>query len=199
MRVSTCEQTLGILYLKELLKNEASQLKDYTKIFELIINVEAHDNEMTASTKRIFFPSPQVLKYSQSSFFNENIKASLNEKNAEIKVVKKNGDIFNISTFEGLLNRSIELYKKNPSLSQNEQYKKIYEKNVSFLQNELSLFRAVWNHQYQKEIAIRGEMDKDGRNYYLNYKTTLFHQLDEKYKELNTERTNAQHNKCVLL
>jgi hypothetical protein len=64
--------SLGLSYLKQLLKDDAKQLKELCFIFPYI-------NENSQNLSYFFIPSPQALRYSQSSTYNLFIKKLVTE------------------------------------------------------------------------------------------------------------------------
>lgn len=144
---------LGLSYLKELLMNEAEQYKKLSKI----ISFYNEDKKLV----HFYLPSPQVLRYSQSKFFNEILSALFNEENTEIKHDNKSVTVL---CLEHILKQSMSTAKLVNDI-------KILEENNKLLE-ELPEFKKQWLIHY-KESIIRREMmsdKKDGKNRYLSYK-----------------------------
>lgn len=83
---------LGLLYIKELLKNNADQLKQYSMTF-------------SSGGNNYFFPPPQPLRYSQSRFYNNCLFAMLEDGDAHGQVVVVgNKKAVQLTTLKTLLN-----------------------------------------------------------------------------------------------
>ncbi|MFT4058703.1 MAG: hypothetical protein QM652_04045 [Legionella sp.] len=145
--------TLGLMYLKELLKNDSYQLNNYCKIF-------AFYNEK-GEVVNFFLPSPHVLRYSQSSFYNKVIEAIL--ANDEQTILTHKDKSYSVRTLYSILQKSIviaETKKDSVMIKQNKQ-----------LLNELEYFSEKWLKEYKNSSKKRAEMDNDGTNFYLSYAT----------------------------
>jgi hypothetical protein len=149
---------LGLAYLKELLKNEAEQYKNFTKT----ISFYNEDDKLV----HFFIVSPQVLRYSQSKFFNDIISALFNDENTEVEHHDKTVTVL---CLEHILKHSI---KKAEELNDT----KTLEKNTKLLK-ELPEFKKQWIEQY-KESCIHRELMNDEKlreNRYLCYKSFNMH------------------------
>ncbi|GAB4224034.1 MAG: lpg2538 family Dot/Icm T4SS effector [Gammaproteobacteria bacterium] len=153
--------TLSMLYLKELLKNNAEQLNEFTMIVPY--------NDKYSSTHEFFFPSPQVLRYSQSNTYNAVIAAMLEDTLAPVTVIT-NEKIFTVKTLKAILT---ENQATNKSSLKQESGK---------LLEQLPTFREKWLASYQEVQQQRDSMKSSNqqRNRYLNYKSIgLFDQAKQ--------------------
>ena len=150
--------TLGFLYLKQLLKEDNAQLKQYSLVFP-------YYNEKDA-IQSFFYPSPQVLKYSQSSKYCEVVKAMLVD-SEEAQNLTFRGEVYAVTTLKGLLkqtlNKAQEL-KHEPM-----------QKYAIYILNKLPEFRKKWLEAYAKAMEERASMDEKlpekDVNHYLSYCT----------------------------
>lgn len=169
--------TLGLLYLKELLKDNCFQLKNYT------LNFSIYTQEKGST--RFFFPSPQVLRYSQSSTYNETLRAMLSD-SSESQSLR--GGTFKVTTLRRLLEQSIEQAKK-------EGHTEVVETNSQLLEN-LNEFRERWLAAYDEMERKRAAMQEQGHNLYLAYATRRLEQykseqvLDTTWKQLPSEHSS---------
>ncbi len=145
---------LGLSYLKELLKNDAEQYKQFAKTFSFYNK----DGELV----HFFIPSPHVLRYSQSKFYNEILCALFNDENTKIKHNDNTGMVL---CLEHILEHSIYKAKELNDT-------KILDENMQFL-NGLPEFKKQWLKSYQESSKSRELMqDKINKhNLYLSYKT----------------------------
>ncbi|HIG0328262.1 TPA: hypothetical protein ACX87D_002156 [Legionella pneumophila] len=144
--------TLGIMYLNELLKDNAKQLQEDSLRFSFYDK----DNSLA----HFFFPSPQVLRFSQSSAYNKVIKAML-EDTPDVEVI--HGDKkYRVKTLRGILEESIEAAKKcgNSELA---------ARNQEIL-DDLPSFCKHWLQSYDLCEQKRSLME-DRHNLYLAYTT----------------------------
>ena len=92
--------TLGLLYLKQLLKENARQLEEGTLSFPV------YSQTYIGYTKKLlFFPSPHVLQYTQYSLFNQITRALLNDDDT-FSIPSKEGQI-NGETLQGYIKSSL--------------------------------------------------------------------------------------------
>ncbi|KTD21274.1 Uncharacterised protein [Legionella londiniensis] len=134
--------TLGFLYLKELLKDDKAQLKEYALIFPYY---DENDN-----LQWFFYPSPQVLKYSQSSKYNEVVKAMLVDSDIP-QSLKLQEEQYRVATLKGLLRQSIAKAKEK-KIDAVEKY------NLNIL-SSLDNYRAKWLKAYENAMLSRASMD----------------------------------------
>ncbi|WP_156812378.1 hypothetical protein [Legionella tunisiensis] len=81
---------LGLLYLKELLKNNSKQLELFSFTVP-VYSVNAQESSEEINHKHLlFFPSPHVLRYSQSRFYNNILLAMVQSTNDEEVIKYKN-------------------------------------------------------------------------------------------------------------
>lgn len=149
--------TLGMLYLKELLKNNAEQMKLSLCFSFICPNYPNYLQQID-----IFIPAPQALRYSQSSLFNEILAAAITDTIDPIKVSHSNTS-YVITTFKKLLIDSI-----NDTCLPLETRKH----NQSILKN-YSEFSKAWLKEYDQMRDKRNLMNKIPFNVYLNYQTHM--------------------------
>jgi len=145
---------LGLLYLKELLKNNAEQLHEDTLSFPYYLP--------NGELKYYFFPSPQVLRYSQSGLYNEILKAMISDQ----PVLSYKGSIYLITTLREMLERSIiEAQKKSD--------KTVVQENSNLL-DKLTAFQKQWLEKYENMVEKRQQYESTSsprRNTYLAYRS----------------------------
>ncbi|MFO2975949.1 hypothetical protein SCO70_00120 [Legionella pneumophila serogroup 3] len=144
--------TLGIMYLNELLKDNSRQLRENTMLFSFY--------DKNNSLAHFFFPSPQVLRFSQSSAYNSVIKAML-EDAPDVEVIHGNKK-YRVKTLRGILEESIEAAKKCGN-------SKLAARNQKIL-DDLPSFRKHWLQSYDLCEQKRSLME-DRHNLYLAYTT----------------------------
>lgn len=155
--------TLGLLYLKTLLKDNAYQLNELTLSIPYF--------EKTGKFEYFFIPSPQCLYYSQSGFFNKVIKEMLlNENNGVVDWQRSTETAISIKvkTIEDLLNETIS---KTRDI-------KLINNCESIMQN-LPFFRNKWIEQFEKINKKRDEMYSNGLNKALIYHTQRYRNICE--------------------
>lgn len=151
--------TLGLVYLKELLRDDARQLNELS----LQIPCLKPDGESFF----FFLPSPQVLRYSQSSRFNKMMAAML-EDDYVAKIEHQEGTL-QFYTVKGLLHFSLMIAGMRNLTALKEPLQKLLA--------DLPDFRARWLTAYYDVAAKRDLMSQDGRNYYLSYKTQYMEKI----------------------
>lgn len=145
--------TLGLLYLKELLKNDGAQRHAYT------LNFQFYDEH--GVIQRFFYPSPHVLRYSQSSKYNQLIEAMLVD-SSDMQPLRL-GEC-KVATLKKLLEDSVAKAIKLGNQS-------LVEENTAIL-NHLESFRARWMMAYDEIKRQRDAMcDNNKKNQYLAYST----------------------------
>jgi len=161
--------TLGILYLKELLRDNAKQFKEFS------LSVPYYD--YLGNLQYLFLPSPQVLRYSQSSVFNKVLKTSLDQTDEYIELTHKR-DKYILRTLQDLLKATIKHPKASP----------IVIKQAEELLSKLPKFRVAWLEEFEKmekkRVLMEGtpiamDQKKPIHNMYLMYKTHHLHKLAE--------------------
>lgn len=162
--------TLGFLYLKELLKDDCLQLKDYTLRFPIV---------ESGRETWLFYPSPQVLRYSQSSKYNDVLHLMLVDSSEMQPYPKMN---FKVATLKKLLEDSIAFAIATGK-------HEMAAHNTRILEN-LPQFRARWLAAYQSAMnnrALMQEMQDEEllNNHYLAYSTFRLH----KYTSGQPEQT----------
>jgi Zn-finger protein len=149
--------TLGILYLKELLKDKAKQYRELSFYFS---------HRSGSQCKKIFVPSPQSLRYSQSSYFNEALAAAMQDTLDCVVVANRD---HSVTTFKKLLTDSIQ----DIHLSD-----EIKERNKLILK-DYSAFSQRWLQEYQKSAEKRNLMQlfymNESLNRYLTYQSHRMH------------------------
>src|SRR3990167_2697699 len=138
--------TLSILYLKELLKNQAQQLHQYCLSF----------NCSATYGSTFFFPSPQVLRYSQSGLYNKCIIAMLDDQSeqSEPVVVKHKGKSVRVTTLKTILTDSLKLHPENQELLDNlSSFKKQWLKCINTTKR--NDFQGPTTNEYLKARSIK--------------------------------------------
>lgn len=160
--------TLGMLNLKELLKNNSYQLKNFT------MNVPFYDKD--EKLHYLFIPSPDVLRYSQSSTFN-NIILSMFSDEPEVKIKfsqmvlidfwankkEKQEDVATVKTIVAMLKDTMEKAEKKGD--------KEIVNTCQTLLNQLPEFREKWMKNYNSAMSKRKSMQGESFNEYLAYST----------------------------
>lgn len=149
--------TLGLLYVKELLKNDEDQLNRLTLVFSayrLKNQFQAHE------LIHIFFPSPQTLRYTQNSFHNLILRAMM-EDEYEVEIAYRE-KTYKVQTLKNILETSIDIANSIPD-------KECASQNKKMLKN-LNTFRMEWIAEYDAMEENRATMNaEDKRNMYLTY------------------------------
>lgn len=162
---------LGLLYLKELLKDNGKQLKEFSLKFPYYDkDGKKHD---------FFFPPPQVLRYSQSGAYNKLISAML-EDSMDLITISHSDSIYTVTPIKKILEstRATALLNQHTEIAQ----------ACASLLNVLPEFRKKWQAEFHAATQKREMMQKDGLNRYLNYSSIRLHdkamQSNEAYKEM---------------
>lgn len=145
---------LGMLYLKELLKNDAEQLEKFTLQFSFYL----HEDKLC----HFFFPSPHVLRYSQVSAYNKIVYAMLmDDSDAATVKVTHNNRVFEVATLKSILKNSMVHAKEAENLD-------VVKANQEIL-HALPVFREAWVAEYTKAKQKRKLMYRplDPMNWYL--------------------------------
>ncbi len=157
--------SLGLVYLKKYLKNDAEILKNETL---LVTGGDAS----SGNDYKIHIPSPEVLKYSQSSLYNELFYAAVTGNNVVdgeekekakggIAEVVYKGKVYQVRTLESILEEGGDIKCPGSSKSLNKE--------------ELLEFSKKWSEKYKIAMEARDEMKaQDGSNLYLKYKSENF-------------------------
>ena len=153
--------TLGLLYLKELLKNSEKQLNQFALQVPYYNDIDA--------LSYLFFPSPNVLRYSQSSLYNTILKTALTPIDEDIKISHK-GENYTIRTLQGLLNETIAMAGT---------FSKARSQSIALL-NQLPEYRKSWLEEFENVTKKRNLMQVDELNLYLTYKTQHLQKLADK-------------------
>lgn len=153
-------KALALKYVKNLFKENATQLKDFC----LKIPFLNHKNQLFY----FFFPSPQVLYYSQSGQYNDALVSLLtsNEPSVQIKCKIFNGDeklrdqTFYFKTISALLKESIQMAAKTGNTT-------VQASNCKILE-DLQNFRARWMKEYylvssKRELMVETKDAKHNR------------------------------------
>jgi hypothetical protein len=150
--------TLSMLYLKELLKDNARQLKDYSLYFRIYSN--SFDMVKPPALNFYYFPSPQVLRYSQSSYHNKYIEAMLQD--TDVTILEHRLETSKVETLKKLLQNSMETALERGDSD-------TYDENERLL-NQLPAFRKLWLEEYQVSSS-KHELMNDQKliNRYLSY------------------------------
>lgn len=143
--ILTCA-SLSISYLKQLLKNDAEQLKNLTLSVPYFRNTSFNQS---SSLCHFFVPSPQVLRYSQSSTYNEYIAALVLEEDPGF--FKHQYKWIAFTTLKNELERTLYTAKQKnlPDLI----------KEVQQILYQLPTFREKWKTAFEQMRWIRSLMD----------------------------------------
>lgn len=162
--------TLCIQYLKELLKNESNQLKNYCLSFSCY--TEYMENY---TFEKLFFPSPQVLRYSQSDLYVQYIEKMLSEDN-EFTLIKNDGTKprkITCKPLKKILEDSVKYAQEN----KDENTAKANEEILK----QLPEFRKKWLEEYKHSQSKRNQMiGSRGINRYLVYRTNKLNEIANK-------------------
>ncbi len=142
--------TLSLIYAKELLKNDGMQLKEFSLKLRFYDN---NDNEAVG----FFVPPPSVLRYSQSSKYNEDIKNLFNEQKSDNQIM----------TLYSLVDKATVVHEDGTETILTLQY--------------LSEFKQKWMVEYDKMKGKRVMMDRDisgkKRNAYLAHRGNRLNEI----------------------
>ncbi|ASQ45449.1 hypothetical protein [Legionella clemsonensis] len=148
--------TLAMMYAKELLKDNAKQLKELTLSF-------TYYNDR-GEKECFFLPSPQVLRYSQVSLYNEALKAIVSKQNVQNPgVVEKDNKTYPFKTLEKILEKSCEIAESKDDIEVQEENQRI----MRFLPQ----FQEKWQQAYEEMLQKRQTMQQQTGNKYLLYST----------------------------
>jgi len=163
--------TFCFLNVKEYLKENAAQLKHYTLQFPFYTK--------EGKLQWFFYPSPHVLRYGESSFFNKIVKTILTDSDDAITLERKIGiqsktTSTKVQTIQCLLKESIKKASENGDIV-------TAEYNYKILEN-LESFRKKWMDEYEKAMQKREAMQPKNRPYnlYLTYSSHRMKKIAEK-------------------
>ena len=163
--------TLGLLYLKELLKDNAYQLN------ELSLRFSYYDSAGIVNYH--FIPSPQVLRYSQSKSYNQLIRDFIMEEESFVTTEKFKTN--RIVTLSALLKSSLITAKSKQNASMITHH--------GMLLSQLTTFREKWLKAYDEARQMRDLMNKKVEqltfNLYLSYSTRRMERIISKKKHRN--------------
>jgi hypothetical protein len=166
--------TLSVLYLKELLKDNAEQLNKFCLKF-------SYYKEGEFGLSHGLIPSPHVLRYSQSEKYNKGLQKMLDDAET-FEIITKDNKTIQVKTLKKLL---IDSMAKALLL----QDSAIYKANKELLE-QIPKFKEIWLAEYNKATAKRDKMHADGLNRYLVYRTQRF--------EARAQSADVKQAKCVL-
>lgn len=98
--------TMVLAYVKELLKDDAKQLKDYTLTATRSGDLDQDGYEEGAT--RFFLPSPHVLRYSQSGLYIDILRAMVESKRPAV-TVRHGTDSYEVKTLQSLADDGMSL------------------------------------------------------------------------------------------
>lgn len=153
--------TLGLCYLKTLLKNNSNELENNCLTFP---HVTKNENTGEKQLSYNFFPPPKVLQYSQSSRYNKALLAMLNDKDQA--KFEHNGKTHKVETIKGMLASAIRYCQQNSNAQGLESCKKTL--------NKFNEFRTLWLKCFKESENKRAKMDVSGKNIFLAYKAHRF-------------------------
>lgn len=156
---------LGLLYLKELLKKDAEQLR-LTVTFPYYHRPCGDDKTRNRiKCDHVFIPPPQVLRYSEHPSFNDLMEAMIKSDEDNVTIAHKSKQ-YTEKTIISMLNKSLELVK----LKGNEkEYQKITESRKKFLK-----IRGEWLEKYELYKKKPANKIIGGHNQYLIFKSHDF-------------------------
>lgn len=154
---------LGMLYLKELLKNNCQQMKDYT------LTIPYYDRFDTL--QYLLIPSPHLLRYSQSDVYNQVIRAMIENENAEPTIVKHHKPLIHKEC--AVFSIAFALQETMRKSADNEDLHSECEMLLKLLPD----FRKRWLAEYDKAMQKRETMHNGEENRYLSSKTLCMHLL----------------------
>lgn len=176
--------TLALSYMKSLLKNNAQQLKEFT------LCIPHNQGKRKPKIYYFFFPSPEVLRYSQSELFNKYLVALLDPEGKEFlhkgkyhripplkthlenliqELIKEPDPIH--ETIESPIKKPKEKHPK-PSLN-----KEVILKEAQTLLEQLPDFTKRWLSRYEKIKTKRNQMQGPSYNEYLFYTSQRMHRI----------------------
>jgi hypothetical protein len=150
--VYTCA-SLSLVYLKQLLQNDAKQLK------ELTISIPCFSRLSDSKPTYFFVPSPQSLRYSQSTEYNQCLKAMVLEDKPSGFVHKEKTTSF--TTLKYQLERTLFRAKKLKLAH--------IEEEARLLLEQLPAFRQRWKEAFDQMELKRNLMKRQDRNFGLAY------------------------------
>ncbi|KTD49115.1 hypothetical protein Lrub_1466 [Legionella rubrilucens] len=161
--------TLGILYLKELLKNNSEQLREYSFVASLYSdkNDFGSIDEGRSYKSLLFFPSPHVLRYSQSRLYNSILLAMVQGTNDE-EIIEYKHVQYKVKTLQGILKQSIAaaIEKDDPEAVR-----------LKDLWSRFPDFRIKWINLYHKMDQKRQKMQDGSHNVYLTNKASSMQKI----------------------
>jgi hypothetical protein len=164
--------TLGVLHLKELLKNNAQQFKEYTLLFSFYCS-----NKL----EHFYFPSPQLLRYSQVSTYNTILAEMLTLNKNSVTIEKGSGKdkrYLAVTTLQKILTDSIADAKSHGNKEMAANNQKIID--------DLPRFSKQWLKAYQEAQKKRASM-QGTQNYYLLYRTKKMERIIQSDKNGDVE------------
>lgn len=142
--------SLGIAYLKNYLQGDAKQLKEFS------LSIPYFED---TKLKYFFFPSPHVLRYSQSGLYNQFIEAMiLNDESGTF--IYKNEPVF-FTSLQAILTRTIK-----------QDFDANISKDAEVILDKLPEFKVGWLQRYEKIQIKRQQMGNSLGNRYLIYIST---------------------------
>jgi hypothetical protein len=165
--------TLSFAYLKNYLKNDAAQFKEYS------MSIPCYNS--SGRLRYFFFPSPQVLRYSQSTTFIKCIAAMLNT-NEEFTVTHSSGEKIKMDTLEKVLRNSLDKAREIKDQSVIDEITSLLEK--------LPCYRENWLREFEVIDKRRNAMNAGKYNRWLTYTSQRYHLLAIK-KRFSTEIDEA--------
>ena len=143
--------TLCIAYLKNLLRDDAKQITEYTLSFP-------YYSRSRDKIHYFFIPSPDVLRYSQSELYNKIIEAMLNPEAGNFTHKDKT---YSITSLADHLKKIIIPGPTSGNTA-------IIEE-AELILSQLPAFTEKWLERYQVIKTKRQQMQVDEHNTYLNY------------------------------
>lgn len=184
--------TLGMIYLKELLKNNGELLREFS------LTIPYYDKD--GNENYLFFPPPQILRYSQSGVYNKAVKEMIaNDSEEPVILDDKKEKIhkeYAITTIKAILEKTKLDAQDKPNGKQ-------ITDECNALLKRLAEFKNKWLEAYATMEKNRNAMnDQKGINRYLSYKSEnmpekiLTHEESEyrkeKFQKIKLDHTNLE-------
>ncbi|OCH98885.1 hypothetical protein A8135_08980 [Legionella jamestowniensis] len=182
--VTSCG-TLTMMYAKELLKEDAKQLKELTLSFTYY--------NKRGEKEHFFLPSPQVLRYSQVSLYNEALKAIVSKQNVAEKeqgIAHKNNKKYPFKTLEMILNNSLQIASDRGDVETQEENQRIIDL--------LPQFQEKWQAAYEEMCNKRQTMQQPSGNKYLFYSTHRMNSIAQGQYKASIVADDVVTHKCEM-
>jgi hypothetical protein len=157
--------TLSVIYLKQLLKNNAKHLHDYSLCMNIYSDLLGYGDPF--GRHAIFIPPPRVLRYSQSAAYNRVIFRLISDERLGFSVGLTNGDA-SLKHIEITLSKLLKDSFVSAVMAGDDA---TAAENKVWIE-KLPAFRKKWLEQYEREEIKRSAFTTEGNiNLYLTYKS----------------------------